>query len=508
MRFPPSPPEFTRRHTLVGKFVGAGGETGYFDCLVDVSLTGSHHIIGYVLGNHTSESNLQRVHRPGRPLRLEAVKEGATWHGSDVFFHQFMKFGPKDEECPEGLMGVVGHFRCSEFTERVPHDPSERPRPRRVSFFLHGPRQVWPTYYGPGKQKGTKLHLGTVPFTVQCRGHHIDARRDSDVNPYLGGDRYRASTAYLRTTIQSLDFATSKGHAEYSDEAFLADAQEATEDLCFIVGMLSHGVVNWYSHFQAGKAFTSEYTRSVQPRPSGYTNDHDELIWRADVPRFLGIAFRRLRQLRTRGIDLRIPIGYAITGAETAITAQKFGLFYLGLEAAKAQYAKVAKVKAPVHPTYNACKREALKAINAYAAQSRQSVPIDWWKNKIGDRRPTLWQAVEPMLRRFRVGWTDMYPSPGKEPTFTRVRNKVFHSGTASEGREMLNETRRLQGVLQRLMLRWLGWQDLLHAPGGALLHFTNGGREPSGEELALLRAPAKRRKASPNGGKERDAAR
>src|SRR5216684_3229770 len=53
---------------------------------------------------------------------------------------------------------------------------------------------------------------------------------------------------------------------------------------------------------------------------------------------FLRTGFRRLRQLRTAGIDLEVPILYKVAATQSRDTSQQFGQIFLALEALRSSH--------------------------------------------------------------------------------------------------------------------------------------------------------------------------
>jgi hypothetical protein len=241
MRFPPSPPRFTRRHTLIGKFVAGESETGPFDCLIDVSQTGTHRIIGYVLGNHHTSKELEKTYGFKGEWRFVANDGSTQWEATGVFLNETASFGPHGEEFPGGLSGVVGQFECMTFVECHSHSRPRKPEtPRLLSFLLHGPRMYWFNWVMEQKsftgavrveQHHIRMNLGKLPFTVKPRTRYVHDN-DADENPYEENrSRRRRSSPGMRETVQTVDLATRLPASDYSDEAFRTDAQSVVEDL-------------------------------------------------------------------------------------------------------------------------------------------------------------------------------------------------------------------------------------------------------------------------------------
>lgn len=89
-----------------------------------------------------------------------------------------------------------------------------------------------------------------------------------------------------------------------------------------------------------------------------------------------------------------------------------------------------------------------------------------------------------------------MYPEPIPEvPTFLNVRNRLFHSHEQHDDLELLKETMRLEAIVKRILVRWLGWEDLWQIPQPWGRAFVAGKGHPEGEAARLIRGRPRARK-------------
>jgi len=78
--------------------------------------------------------------------------------------------------------------------------------------------------------------------------------------------------------------------------------------------------------------------------------------------------------------------------------------------------------------------------------------------------RPSLRFVLDALFFRYNIDWTDIYPSTG-DFTLIKTRDKLFHSSQEPNFDLLFKETNRLQAIIERLLLRMLGWEDLSHSP-------------------------------------------
>ena len=346
------------------------------------------------------------------------------------------------------------------------------------------------------EQRGRTFRFRDLRFWVTPRDHYSYASRDEDEQPYEWerGRRRDRSRNGGDVSVQSLILRTKLPASEYPDDQFLAEARAAVEDLSLLVSFLSRGLIVWFSYFQTTETAADHFTRDIVPPRSFEPGQLDWLVNLGDARSFLPTAFRRLRTLRAKDVDLSVALTHAAVASEVTIASQRFGILYLGLEAVRNLHDKAFGTPRRLDPTFDATRTHVLTAIKQFATAANKKgrqVPIHWWTDKLGALdRPSFWQGLEPMLKRFHVGWSDLYPAPTpKRPTFINARNELVHSGKLHDDEEFFKDTLRLEAILQRVLLRWLGWQDLWDAPNVALKAFLNGRQGlPTGEEMKLLR--------------------
>jgi hypothetical protein len=239
--------------------------------------------------------------------------------------------------------------------------------------------------------------------------------------------------------------------------------------------------------------------RSISP--SRYREREGEIVDRAHLSSFLRTAFRHLRRLRDNDdIDLELPIVYAVAGAHTRVPRQRFGELFLALEALRSIYlehkSKTFLLPDKTFKRVQAQLRDLLgNSLRAEAVHSR--LVRDQMTEKLAElNRPPFWRGVESLMGRLRVDWQDLYPEPVPErPTFLKMRNLLFHTHQRLKDEDVIKEAVRLEAVVQRIILRWLGWEDLWMAPSPWMRHFVAGKSLPEKHRLHGRRRLQKQRR-------------
>jgi hypothetical protein len=512
VRFPPAPPPFTDRITAVGTLSVEGRNTRPLDLLIDVSGMAAHGVHGWVLGNKATAEDIERAQkRHHGAMHLDAGTGSETITSGSVWIRRTQSLGADHETMPHGLHGIACAFDCLDLTRRFAFE-ADKTIPREVRFLLRGPRVrgvvSWMHEYsfeGTNKVEVLSTALSTgggLPFSMSVLPYFLhdsnseERRRDRNEDDNTAEE----SAVTSETHVLAMVCRTRKTSQEYSDEAFLAEARQAVEDMCLLLSLLAGGMITWHTYFQSGAGLSIRHYRSLA---RGVTSARpDEMIERSHLRDFLRAAFRRLRRLRESGIDLEMPIVSAIAGAQARVARQRFGEFFLALEALHSLHVESrGKTFLVEKATFRKVQDDLKKALGP--ALQRHSVRSQKIRaqmvTKLGElNRPPLWQGVTDLMRRLRVDWEDLYPAPAPErPTFLRLRNSLFHSHTRADDESVYKESLRVEAVVHRILLRWLGWEDLWNVPRPELRQFVAGKALPNSHRLDGRPRKRKRRSTS-----------
>jgi hypothetical protein len=75
--------------------------------------------------------------------------------------------------------------------------------------------------------------------------------------------------------------------------------------------------------------------------------------------------------------------------------------------------------------------------------------------------RPSIWSLVDSLLSEQSVEWKDLYPNDVAKPSFFNTRNALVHSANEIDGELLFYETYRVQTIVERLILKLLGWKNI-----------------------------------------------
>jgi hypothetical protein len=489
-RFPAATDSFVERLAVVGRLSKDGRETPPLDCLIDVSHLGTSGVQGYVIGNSATIEDIDRVVGTGGPVRLTASDGSETITSDVVWINGTTRYGGRDE-LPHGLTGVACRFSCTGLRRELHFSSApDREFPREMRFLLRGPSDVWPAYWSDTvsytgaasiRLRGQHIHIGgRMRFSVSVVPHFLyDTEQES-----AGGRSHR-----VRTTSMALVCQTKVSQDAYSDESFAAEATSVAEDMLLLASLMARELIVWHSVLQSSHGRSVQKWRSLSPGRSRQEN-RQSIVDRMDQRRFLTTGLQRLRRNRAAGVDLTVPLLYAIASASGTTATQRFGQLFLALEALRTMYvdqhgkgllvakAKFEHVAADLQRTLaTSLRRRGIRSSN---------VALRFRENLAGINRRSLWDGLASLLKHLRIDWDDLYPEPTpKRPTFLKLRNRMFHAGYRPEDEELVKETLRLESVVHRILLRWLGSENLWNVPDPALRRFLSGRSLPRRHRLA-----------------------
>ncbi len=82
--------------------------------------------------------------------------------------------------------------------------------------------------------------------------------------------------------------------------------------------------------------------------------------------------------------------------------------------------------------------------------------------------------ALEDLFASLGVDWKDVYPD-GSRLTLIQTRNLLFHSSSETIYETLEEEAHRAQALVERVILRLLGWEDLSRAPQHEKMRWLQG---------------------------------
>jgi hypothetical protein len=345
-------------------------------------------------------------------------------------------------------IGTVG-FQQLEVTTRLPEDSDTQ---RSVIFFLAGPHNIWPvtawtelswTGYVKMDVQNSEIDLGehcSLAVKVQPRYEFYSPAS-------LSSDPRQIATVY------TLEFSDTPESAAWSADDFLTCSIGAADDLTWLMSLVSTQRTTWFAYDFIRERTLGHFVRHVPDCSSHVDPWAFELV--STRANWLGKGYAQLKSLRSRGIDLQLPIVNYVSGNEAKFVEGKFTSYFLALESLKDMYLDSRSETTLVSDREFRPIRGELAAL--LKTKFGDSAIGDGMIEKLPElNRPSLRASLEAMSSAMGVTWRDLYPN---EADFTLVgtRNRLFHTAKKVPFDDLVREKERTRILVERLLLAFLG---------------------------------------------------
>jgi hypothetical protein len=293
-------------------------------------------------------------------------------------------------------------------------------------------------------------------MSMEARPHYFYSKKP--------GDEDEVARNVLGITIKSTQpLAKSAGGA-----AFLETALTIIDDCCLLVSFLSGSWVTWYAYHLWTETQLVEHYRTV--RHGVETDSQDTPVPLFKSREFLRTAIPRLRQLRCQSMDPHLAIRHAIAAAEAQTLEERFIGYFLALESLKDLHSQQRNSILPPS-LFRKVKRALRESLAGFGhgegipLTQQQLVSLE---RKLPDlNRPAFVELLEAMLAEYGLDWRDLYPRTleSPRPPFIGLRDQLIHTGAVDSRPQLDLETIRLEGLVERVILRMLGWEDISSSP-------------------------------------------
>lgn len=456
--FPPPPEHFIQRLQFHGTLAASGQTLPGIEAVIDYDETGKESSTGGILGNNETARAIEglETRRLPRAARLSSADGGIE---ATVDFNNIITRGSGP-----GPTGLVAKFRCRELTltSRVEQEPGDT---RLMTFFMAGPKAHWGaatrrklSYTGEASAEVQDVEVPLdieLPVTVEARPHFFYSQK--------AADRDEVVRNVLGITVK-----TTEPRAELADEAFAEAARGLVDDCSLLVSFLAGSWASWYGYV----LWTSDrYVRHFRRIRSGTETDMQDTPVEVYKGRdFLRTALPRLRQLRSQRMEPRLAILHAISAAEARSLEERFIRLLLALESLKDLHSQERDSILP-SGLFRRVKRALRGVLAEFASGDTPEVTqqqLTSLERKLPDlNRPAFAELVDAMLAEYGLEWRDLYP-PDLEirrPPFIALRDQLIHTGAVDSPPQLDLESIRVQGLVERVILKMLGWEDVSSSP-------------------------------------------
>lgn len=456
---------FFARHEFEGNLSKRDEVADKLHVVVQYSLIKEGEIVGKVLGTGKTFKKLGRLlNLPGPYLKLTSEKiEHIT---TDIFSDKVLLRKTTHRVWPPGygerMISIVSDLIFENITITEHYGTSDSLE-RHLTFFLAGPRRLWQvhedrklSFTGEIKSKvqNSKIELNAdLPFEIEV------------VPSYFYDKTLAPDNHELTTKVLVLHLKTKESVEQFSNEDFVNSGKSLADDLTLLVSFLSRHWVTWYRYELQTSDILETYVRRTRECSTNELGWDDTLVEWREAREFLKVGFRNLRKLRAEGLDLSMPIVYCVSGNEAKYLEEQFTTFFLSLEKIKDMFALKPKKHLRENLPDKAFKKLRSLISDVIEKNVESSEVVERIQTKIPElNRPSLRFVLESLFHRYNVDWTDIYPQASGF-TLIKTRDELFHSSRALNIDLLVKELHRLQAIIERLLLRMMGWDDLSRSP-------------------------------------------
>lgn len=464
--FPKKP--FFKIHEFKGSLAKQEQLADGLQVVVRYPLTREGEIRGKVVGDRDAFKKIERLFKAPGPLwTLKSQEhEDVRWQiRSDQVLVPMISDQGWPSDYGEGMATVVADLRLEDVFLTESFGTQRGTQDRQLSFFLAGPRELWGIL-----QLRTLSYTGEVEIDVRNARVELDEPfpYEIEVRPvYFYDETSRPDRFEVTTNTLALLLKTDKSLDELPTEDFLSSGKEFADDLTLLVSFLSRRWVEWFRYELSTSESIRTYVRRTRSCSTNRLNWEDGLMEHHKCRDFLKTGLRNLRELRKAGFNLLMPIVYFVSANEKRYLEEQFTTFFLSLERIKDMFARQEGL------LYNLPEEDFKKLRPAVSAVIKETVPSSKPRKVMNRKirelnRPPLAYVLEKLFSRYDVEWRDLYPK-GSDLTLVATRNDLFHSSQALNMDLVVRERDRLQALLERILLRMLGWDDISRSPTDSL---------------------------------------
>ena len=457
---------FYRRREFQGTLSKAGNNIDDLYFIVDFAENKPDKIKAAILGDTTDFriSDLMGEGTPYAEIRSKAY-EGCyeIIRSSKAIIKQAYNRGWPNEY-GDHMVGKICDIELQELEIDISVDNKDRGE-RRIRFYLVGPRSLWPLLYRSWKKSYTgvvnieidPLQID-VPNPIQAK---IELRPSFLYSPIrLEDGKEVEATDYVLT----IEIKTDLSIEDLSDSDFINYAIQIADDLTLLASFVSRKHIKWFRYDCYSSKRLRHFVRYISESFVDDVYDGDLLIKPGEAKEFIQSSIINLQNLREKQFDLFLPIINVLNGHESQYLEQRFILYFMSLEKLKDMYA----IERDIDSNFSN-KSEKNKILRSIRKLIRDQLPEVESNKPIIDKvneldRSSIWSLVDSLLSDQSVEWKDLYPTDVVRPSFFNTRNALIHSANKIDGDLLFYETYRVQTIVERLLLKLLGWKNIYRA--------------------------------------------
>ncbi|MHA1757142.1 MAG: hypothetical protein ACTSVV_10255 [Promethearchaeota archaeon] len=275
---------------------------------------------------------------------------------------------------------------------------------------------------------------------------------DITINQRKGEYRY-----YSNAAIIEIESVKSNKYNEKIDEA-----KELVEDYLYLISFISRKWVRWnqYTSFVTTND-KKEIIAKQEYFQKGYYPEEDKerienfIIEPENLSNFLEISYPIYKNKKDY---LKSILAYYITSQEEKLMESAFLMLCITIEALIYQYSEHEGASFIMNKNQFKKLSRLLKQVISEFSR-KENIDKELIFNKLPElkRRP-IRSSLKLLIEKYNIYIKDLYPDAKKEFKFLELRNKLLHQGKISNYYELFKEKMKLQYLVERIILRMLGW--------------------------------------------------
>lgn len=459
----PSSP-FSKTLAFAGVFDAGERKTPQLSVEIAYSLTNSHPPIGIIRGTSADYSALEHFFLAKRePLcTLRSVsKEREAIICTDVHIKRIREqHFPRDEQST--IHQVLGHFSIERVDIRTELRTPAAEKKRQAVFLLTGPSRLWLcdairtlSYTGDVsvKHRDPALPLDSVRDQVSTAPHFVYAEYPRD----KGTPRETGQAELFALTVDDAFDVAREG------TAFAADSSALTDRLCLLMSFLSKTYISWFACTYSGGHEVLQSYRNVQTTDSESPSWEELVLYPQDIRAFLNQAFAGYEKSTLSGFDLRMPMLHYIWAQSSRFAEDGFTTLFFALEKLLSSLDE----RDPEDDLLTDLELRKLWRVMCPALEemgkTREQIELILAKRRELQRAPLL-HRIKRHLSTLGIDISDIGGEAGLR-SMVRVRNLLAHEKGEVPIDEVNYETRRLETIVERMLLKLLSWSGKIRSP-------------------------------------------
>ncbi|MCX6827771.1 MAG: hypothetical protein NT002_00570 [candidate division Zixibacteria bacterium] len=454
---------FHKRLEFEGRLIAGDKTLEDLHIIVQYSLLDNAQIKAIVIGNNDTFASL--VEFMGLPVPTYSIRLTCKTNDLDeIISDEVYIEHVHGRSVSEGIRFIVGELIFYSLTVKRKFVQIDQPE-RHLTFYLCGPRQLWPSY-----GVLSKSFMGEVKYEVENSSLDIapDLPYTVEVRPVFFFEHDTEGHNDITTRdVYALHLATTNPESELPDAEYVKRGISLADDLTLLVSFVARNWITWFSYsIQTATGITTLIRATRECREMRIDTNYLPIPLHR-VSAFLKTAVSMLRELKSSGVDLSMPIAYVVNGNQLKYIQERFSVFFMALEILKDYYATGKNLYCILSKDdFRTLRVKLIPFIEKQVASKLDSSKIC---GKLGElNRESLRSLLDIMFKQYDVSWEDLYPAKSKF-SLIDTRNNLFHTGKQFDLQFLSKEELRLRSILERLILKMLGWHEHPYAPHDAI---------------------------------------